>query len=54
VVSVPAGVELNCVARGEMGTYWWGVHISPIVHKEVELMVEVEKWALSSSVYPQF
>jgi hypothetical protein len=53
VASVPTGVELNCVAWGEMGTYWWGVHISRIVHKEAELMVEVEWWALSSSVCPQ-
>jgi hypothetical protein len=53
VVSSLEGVELNCVAQGEMGIYWWGVHLSHIVHKEVELMVEVERWALSSSICPQ-
>jgi hypothetical protein len=52
VASVPAGVELNCVAQGKMGTHWWGVHISHIVHKEVELVVEVEKWALFFSIFP--
>jgi hypothetical protein len=50
---VPVGVELNCVAQGEMGTYWWGVHISPIVHKEVELVVGVKWSALSSFICPQ-
>jgi hypothetical protein len=43
VVSLPEGVELNCVAQGEMGIYWWGVHLSRIVHKEAELMGEVEQ-----------
>jgi hypothetical protein len=43
------GVELNCVAREETGIYWWGVRLSRIVHKEAELMGEVEQWALSSS-----
>jgi hypothetical protein len=53
VASVPVEVELNCVALGETGTYWWGVHISRIAHKEAELMVWVKWWALSSFVYPQ-
>jgi hypothetical protein len=53
VVSLPEGVELNCIAREETGIYWWGVHLSRIVRKEAELMGEVEWWALSSSVFPQ-
>jgi hypothetical protein len=47
------GVELNCVAQGERDIYWWGVLLSRIVRKEVELGGEVEWWALSSSFYPQ-
>jgi hypothetical protein len=53
VVSVPVGVELNFVSQGDMGTYWWGVHIYRIVQKEAELMVEVERQDLSSSACPQ-
>jgi hypothetical protein len=47
------GVGSNCVTRGERDIYLWGVLLSRIVCKEVELGEEVERWALSSSVCPQ-
>jgi hypothetical protein len=53
VVSLLEGVELNCVSQEEMGIYWWGVHLSLIVHKEAELMGKVDQWALSSSFFPK-
>jgi hypothetical protein len=53
VVSLPEVVELNCATRGDMGIYWWGVRLSFIVNKGVELEEGVERWALSSSVFPQ-
>jgi hypothetical protein len=53
VVSLPERVELNSVAREEMGIYLWVVHVSRIVGKKVELMGKVEQWALSSSLFPQ-
>jgi hypothetical protein len=48
-VSSVKGVELNCVDQREMGTYWWGVHISRIVHKESEIVVEVKLFLLLST-----
>jgi hypothetical protein len=36
-------VRLNCVTRGERDIDWWGVLLSLIVHKEVELGGEVEQ-----------
>jgi hypothetical protein len=53
VASVLVGVELNCIALGEMDTYWWGVHLSRIAHKEDELMVGVKWQDLSSFVCPE-
>jgi hypothetical protein len=53
VVSSLEGVELNYVAQGETSIYWWGVHLAFIVNKGVELEEGVERWDLSSFVFPQ-
>jgi hypothetical protein len=46
------GVGSNCVTRGERDIYLWGVLLSRIVCKEVELGEEVEWWDISSSCLP--
>jgi hypothetical protein len=46
------GVELDCVARVEMGICWWGVFLSCIACKEVGHVGEVEWWALYFFIYP--
>ena len=45
--------ESNSVTLVEMGSCWFGVPLSHIVCKEVNIEVGVELWASSSFVFPQ-
>jgi hypothetical protein len=47
-------VRLNCVTRGERDIDWWGVLLSHIVRKEIELRGVVEWWDLAYSFFPQW
>jgi hypothetical protein len=46
-------VESNSITRVEMGSCWFGVHLSHIVCKEVGCVEEVELWAPCSFSCPQ-
>jgi hypothetical protein len=46
-------VESSFVTPVEMGSCWFGVHLSHIARKGVGLVREVELWAPSSFFYPQ-
>jgi hypothetical protein len=45
-------VESNSVTLVDMGSCWFGVHLSHIAHKGVGRVGEVELWAPSSFSWP--